>query len=143
MGRLRRNLARLLGDPTSAAGRKVDLCIQVLIVVAIVTFSVETLPDLPVAGRKALEVIEIVIVTVFQLSIWPVFGLLNNVSGLFLASMVLSICLRFFHTTLLSDSMLDPCGHFDSCDSFVCSSSSATRRLWIGLPGRLPLRKRS
>lgn len=49
------------------AGRIFDLVVQVLIVVALVTFSLETLPDLSDGSRRILRVIEIAIVVLFSI----------------------------------------------------------------------------
>ncbi len=48
-------------------GRIFDLVVQMLIVLSIVTFSVETLPDLDTGTRELLEITEVIIVIIFTL----------------------------------------------------------------------------
>jgi len=48
-------------------GRIFDLVVQILIVLSIVTFSVETLPDLDTGTRGLLEITEVIIVIIFTL----------------------------------------------------------------------------
>jgi len=64
---IRQRLRDVLEDPTSRVGRAFELFIQALIVVSLVTFSVETLPDLEPQTRVVLRWLEVVIVTIFTL----------------------------------------------------------------------------
>ena len=52
-------------ETTTPLGRAFDLAIQLLIVVSIVSFSVETLPDLSAAARRVLRGVEVATVAVF------------------------------------------------------------------------------
>jgi voltage-gated potassium channel len=60
-----KRLKRALEDPGSTTGRTFDLSVQALILVSVVTFSVETLPDLSPAMRRWLDVAETVTVLLF------------------------------------------------------------------------------
>ena len=51
----------------TSAGRVFDLMIQALILVSVVTFAIETLPDLSSTTRQALRIIETVIVILFTI----------------------------------------------------------------------------
>lgn len=51
----------------TAAGRTFDLCVQALILLSIVTFSIETLPDLENSTREALGIMETFVVIIFTL----------------------------------------------------------------------------
>ncbi|MBT4866669.1 MAG: ion transporter [Planctomycetaceae bacterium] len=59
------SLKRIIEDNDTKWGRFFDLLIQSLIVVSLITFSLETLPDLSVPARRWLRHIEIVTVTLF------------------------------------------------------------------------------
>ena len=60
-------LKRIVEKNDTRWGRVFDLGIQVLIVVSIVSFTIETLPDLSPATRRLMEVIELVTVIVFTI----------------------------------------------------------------------------
>lgn len=60
-------LKRIVEQHDSPEGRVFDLVIQALIVISLVTFSIETLPDLSPAAKRVLQVIEIVVVAVFTI----------------------------------------------------------------------------
>lgn len=60
-------LKRIVENCDTKAGRAFDLMIQALIIVSLVTFSLETLPDLSDAARRALRSIEVVTVAIFTL----------------------------------------------------------------------------
>lgn len=49
----------------SKRGRLFDICIQLLIVVSLVAFSIETLPDLPDSVKRVLQFIEVFTVLIF------------------------------------------------------------------------------
>lgn len=58
-------IKRMVETSDTPAGRAFDLTIQVLIVVSLVTFAVETLPGLSSATQHILDILEIVIVAIF------------------------------------------------------------------------------
>lgn len=60
-------LKRIVERNDTRWGRVFDLVIQVLIVVSIVSFTIETLPDLSPATRRVMELIELVTVIVFTI----------------------------------------------------------------------------
>ncbi|CAJ2376494.1 MAG: ion transporter [Gammaproteobacteria bacterium] len=62
---LRKIIDRAGHEADGRAGRAFALAVQILIVVSLVAFSIETLPNLPEAARRALHVMEIVIVAAF------------------------------------------------------------------------------
>ncbi len=51
----------------TATGRAFDLIVQSLIVISIITFSIETLPDLASSTRRVLRIVETAIVVIFTL----------------------------------------------------------------------------
>jgi voltage-gated potassium channel len=61
------SLKSILEDNDTKGGRFFDLAIQSLIVLSLVTFSLETLPDLSDSARRWLRYFEIVTVTVFTI----------------------------------------------------------------------------
>jgi voltage-gated potassium channel len=62
---LRRTLKDVVERTDTRAGRAFDLAIQALIVISLITFAVETLPDLPVGVQQFLAASEVVIVLLF------------------------------------------------------------------------------
>lgn len=54
-------------ESDSAAGRMFDLTIQALIIISLITFSIETLPDLSEKQRAWLQVVEVVTVIIFTI----------------------------------------------------------------------------
>ncbi len=58
-------LKTLIEQNTTPAGRTFDLAIQALIVLSLVTFSIETLPDLSAETRRLLAAIEVITVGIF------------------------------------------------------------------------------
>ena len=60
-------LKQVVEDHDSRAGRLFDLVIQVLILISLVSFCIETLPDLAPGVRDALHVVELVTVVIFTL----------------------------------------------------------------------------
>lgn len=60
-----RNLKSIVENTDTKAGKAFDLFIQSLIVLSLVTFSIETLPNLPSSLYEVLSVIELFTVTVF------------------------------------------------------------------------------
>ena len=61
------NLRRIVQDTDTPAGRAFDLIVLVLIAISLVTFSLETLPNLPAAAHKAFAYSEVVITLLFTL----------------------------------------------------------------------------
>lgn len=61
------DLRRLVEDSSSPAGRAFFLTIQALIVVSLVSFSIETLPDLSETAAFWLYVVEVVTVSIFTI----------------------------------------------------------------------------
>jgi voltage-gated potassium channel len=59
------DLKQIIEDSDTKAGKTFDLFIQAVILVSLVCFSIETLPDLPLATRKILKGIEIASVIIF------------------------------------------------------------------------------
>lgn len=60
-------LKSLIEDNTTRAGRIFDLLMQALIVISIISFSIDTLPDLKPETRKLLDLIELGCITVFSI----------------------------------------------------------------------------
>ena len=60
------NIKYLIDDPESKAGRTFDLTIQALIVLSLITFMLETLPNLDAQTRRVLEIIEVITVVIFS-----------------------------------------------------------------------------
>ena len=58
-------LKNVVENSDSKSGRSFDLAIQALIVLSLVTFSIETLPDLSDASRFWLRIVEVVTVAIF------------------------------------------------------------------------------
>lgn len=61
------SLRKTVQGSDTPAGRAFDLVVLALIALSLVTFSLETLPDLPEAARKAFELSEIAITLLFTL----------------------------------------------------------------------------
>ena len=60
-------LKQIIEENDTGAGRAFDLVIQALIVLSLVTFSIETLPDLSAASRRFLRAIEVLTVIIFTI----------------------------------------------------------------------------
>ncbi|QIZ75817.1 ion transporter [Ferrimonas lipolytica] len=58
-------LRQLLDDETSTVGRRFNLLLQGLIILSLVTFSIETLPDLDERSRQLLRYCEVIFVAIF------------------------------------------------------------------------------
>ncbi|WP_417391300.1 ion transporter [Gimesia sp.] len=58
-------LKQIIEDSDTKSGRAFDLAIQTIIVVSLISFSIETLPDLSEESRATLHVIEIISVIIF------------------------------------------------------------------------------
>ncbi|QDU90711.1 Cyclic nucleotide-gated potassium channel [Pirellulimonas nuda] len=67
MNRIRARIAAVVDDPTTRIGFAFAITIQLLIIASLVTFAVDTLPDLPPRTRDYLELFEVVTVGVFSL----------------------------------------------------------------------------
>jgi len=65
MTRTREFLADMINDKDSRPSRIFSLCIQILIVLSLVTFSIETLPNLSPGTQRILFLIEVIIVSIF------------------------------------------------------------------------------
>ena len=59
-------LKKIIEDSDTTAGRMFDIAIQILIVLSLLTFSIETLPNLGERNRAALRLFEIITVSVFS-----------------------------------------------------------------------------
>ncbi|MBT3751382.1 MAG: ion transporter, partial [Bacteroidetes bacterium] len=57
----------IIEDRNTRAGRLFDWSIQILIVISLICFSVETLPDITPAWHQIMRIAEIVIVVIFTL----------------------------------------------------------------------------
>jgi voltage-gated potassium channel len=61
------SLKKIVEENDTKAGRNFDLVIQALIVVSLVSFSIETLPDLSASAQSVLGLIELTTVTAFTI----------------------------------------------------------------------------
>jgi voltage-gated potassium channel len=61
------DLKRIAEKNDTKPGKAFDICIQALIVISLVTFSLETLPDLSIESRMILRSIEITTVLIFSI----------------------------------------------------------------------------
>lgn len=61
------SLKQIIEESDTGIGRVFDFFIQILIVISLVTFSIETLPDLTTETRQLLRVIEAVVIIIFTL----------------------------------------------------------------------------
>ena len=61
------SLRKIVQETDTPAGRAFDLVVLVLITLSLVTFSLETLPNLPAAARTAFELSEIFVTLLFTL----------------------------------------------------------------------------
>ena len=59
------NIKSIVERNDTQAGRIFDLVMQSLILFSVITFSIETLPDLGAGARKLLHITEVVIVIIF------------------------------------------------------------------------------
>lgn len=66
-GSIRRRVHKLLEKSESSGGRGIDWFIQAMIIVSVVSFTIETLPDLPAATRRTLDWLEVICVAVFTI----------------------------------------------------------------------------
>ena len=80
-------LKNTIENSDSRSGRVFDLLIQCLIVLSLVTFSLETLPDLSATSRRWLHNIEVITVAIFSL---------EYASRLFFADRTLKFATSFF-----------------------------------------------
>lgn len=67
MATLKAKLKQWVEDGNTPASRGFDYGIQALIVLSLIAFSLETLPDLPAHQRRYLELFEVISVTIFSL----------------------------------------------------------------------------
>jgi voltage-gated potassium channel len=61
------SLKRIVEESDTKTGKVFDLTIQALIIISLVTFSIETLPGLDVGLKSALRFIEVACVTIFTI----------------------------------------------------------------------------
>lgn len=59
------NLKHIIEDSDTPSGRAFDLAIQFLIILSLVSFSIETLPDLSEITKQVLNIAEVIIVLIF------------------------------------------------------------------------------
>ncbi len=64
---LKLKIKRIVEESDFAAGKAFDLVIQSLIIISLISFSIETLPELKPAPREILTLIEIITVIIFSL----------------------------------------------------------------------------
>lgn len=81
------NLKSIIEDNTTRSGRVFDLAMQILIVVSLVSFSIDTLPDLQQETRDVLNLLEIGCVAIFSV---------EYLLRVFVATKKLSFILSFF-----------------------------------------------
>ena len=60
-----RALKRVIEETDTKAGRRFDLCVEALIVISLISFCVETLPELSATTRYWLRVLEVLTVALF------------------------------------------------------------------------------
>ena len=60
-----KKLKRIIEDNDTAAGRAFDWVIQVLIIISLVSFSLETLPGLSITAQRILWYIQVITVIIF------------------------------------------------------------------------------
>lgn len=60
-----KRLRRMVVDHDSTAGRRFDVAVQVIIVLSLIAFAIETLPNLPRPMERLLHTFEIVAVGLF------------------------------------------------------------------------------
>jgi voltage-gated potassium channel len=63
----KQRMARMVNHPETSAGRRFALLSQAVILISLVSFSFETLPNLSPTWSAALRVVEVVTVTIFSL----------------------------------------------------------------------------
>ncbi|MCB1595402.1 MAG: ion transporter [Xanthomonadales bacterium] len=61
------SLKNFIGNRNTKSGRVFDLTIQTLIIISVITFSIETLPNLSDGTQKLLSNIELIIVIIFSI----------------------------------------------------------------------------
>lgn len=61
------DLKKIIEKNDSVAGKSFDLFVQFLIVLSLITFSVETIPDLESSTRAVLSIVETVVVAIFTI----------------------------------------------------------------------------
>ena len=66
MKSLRDYLREIVSDNTTRKGRIFDYCIQALILISLVSFSIDTLPNLDSQTQKILDLIELVSIIIFS-----------------------------------------------------------------------------
>ncbi len=61
------NIRRIIDSTENTSGKLFTFSIQFLIIVSLVTFSIDTLPDLPPSTKEFLRLIEVITVVIFSL----------------------------------------------------------------------------
>lgn len=61
------NIKRIIEESDTKTGKAFDLLIQSLIVLSLISFSIETLPNLSETTKRILDILEVIIVTVFTI----------------------------------------------------------------------------
>ena len=59
------NIKHIIDGSDTMVGRVFDYTIQILIIISLITFSIETLPDLAPSTRRVLRTIEVIVVMIF------------------------------------------------------------------------------
>jgi len=65
--RFKITLRNIVENNTSKRGKLFDYFIQILIIISLITFSIETLPDLDPSTRKILKTIDVICISIFTL----------------------------------------------------------------------------
>ena len=63
------NIKRIIEESDTKTGKAFDLLIQSLIVLSLISFSIETLPNLSETTKRILDILEVIIVTVFTIEL--------------------------------------------------------------------------
>lgn len=61
------SIAQIVNDPFSRFGKIFMIFIQSLIILSLITFSLETLPNLSTLTRQILDLIEVAVVVIFSI----------------------------------------------------------------------------
>ena len=64
---MKKKLWTILEDNTTKQGRYFDYFIQLIILLSLLSFSLETLPNLPLGLRGALEIFEVISILLFSI----------------------------------------------------------------------------
>ena len=64
---LKESIRHIIDDPDHFTGKVFAFAIQILIVISLITFSIDTLPDLSPGTKEFLRLIEVITVVIFSL----------------------------------------------------------------------------